>query len=101
MGFGDLDGDGTDDLITRNTTTGRVWVSFLKDGQISQRSELYQIENLDWLLAHIGDYNGDGKADLFWRNAVSGENKVHLMDGSTILERGVLRNIDERWLVAH
>lgn len=100
-GFADLDGDGTDDLITRNEENGLVWVYFLNDGQIREGAQLYQVENLNWQLVHTGDYNGDGKADIFWRNEESGENIVHLMDGATISAKGVLRTLDNSWKAAH
>ncbi|SHH42922.1 Outer membrane protein assembly factor BamB, contains PQQ-like beta-propeller repeat [Marisediminitalea aggregata] len=99
-GFADMDGDGTDDLITRNEENGLVWVYFLNDGQIREGAQLYQVENLNWQLVHTGDYNGDGKADIFWRNVESGENIVHLMDGATIAAKGVLRTLDNSWVAA-
>ena len=99
-GTGDLDGDGTADIIMRNQVDGRNWVYLMEDGQIETSTLINEVADLNWQVGNIGDYDGDGKADLMWRNEVTTRNIVHLMDGTTVKSRGVLRPTDNTWQVA-
>ena len=67
--FGDLDGDGRDDVLLRNED-GR-WFYYPMDGRrhiVSQRGLAALTPNLAWQFAGIGDLNGDGKDDVLLRN---------------------------------
>jgi len=99
-GTGDLDGDGTADIIMRNQVDGRNWAYMMKDGQIETSTLINEVAELNWQIENIGDYDGDGKADLLWRNEAASRNIVHLMDGVTVKSRGVLRPTDNTWQVA-
>ena len=61
---GDFNGDGKDDLLWRNQSTGQnaIW------GQASDAQSL--------AIDPVGDYNADGKADVAWRNAVTGSSVI-------------------------
>ena len=98
-GSGDLDGDGTDDIILRNQVTGENWVYFMENGQIRQSTLINTVADTNWEIANIGDYDGDGRDDFLWRDETTGRNIIHLMDGTSIKNRGVLRNTNNTWRV--
>ena len=99
-GTGDLDGDGTADIILRNQVDGRNWAYIMKEGQISTSTLINEVADLNWQIGNIGDYDGDGKADFLWRNETASRNIIHLMDGTAVKSRGVLRPTDNSWQVA-
>jgi len=81
-GVGDLNGDGTDDLVWRNTATGDVAV-WLGNG-VNAPTTTGVIAGgvpLEWVIAGVGDLNGDGKDDLVWRNTATGDVAVWLGNG--------------------
>ena len=100
-GTGDLDGDGTADLIWRNTVDGRNSVYFMKDGVVDSIEILADV-SVDWNLAKIEDFNGDGKVDFLWRSEVQGgRNIVHLMNGTTRMATGVIKTVSQAsWYMA-
>jgi hypothetical protein len=81
---GDLNGDGKDDIVWRNMSTGNVVIS-LMDGSIpSWRGITDSPIPLSVALEAIGDFDNNGKADLLWRNTATGRSLMsyHNADGS-------------------
>ena len=71
-GIGDLDGDGCDDLVLRNDTTGE-WIAYLMDGARSEpRLGLGATRDLEYVFADLGDFNGDARDDLLLRHRETG-----------------------------
>ena len=68
----DVNGDGTDDAVWRNTAGGDVSLWAFVPGEIAFNTQDLGPATADWSLAGVADFNGDGKADLLWRN-VSGQ----------------------------
>lgn len=100
-GTGDLDGDGTADLIWRNTVDGRNSVYFMKDGVVDSTQVLADV-SVDWDLAKVEDFNGDGKVDFLWRNETQGGRQIiHLMDGTTRTAVGVIKTVGGNWFMAN
>lgn len=89
-GIADLDGDGHDDVLLRNTGTGE-WIAYLMDGTRSElRRGLGATRNLGYAFAGLGDFNGDGRADLLLRHVDQGAWLTYEMNAGI---RGVLRRV--------
>ena len=89
-GIADLNGDGRDDLVLRNTSTGE-WIAYLMDGTRSElRRGLGATRNLGYAFAGLGDFNGDGRADLLLRHVNQGAWLSYEMNAGV---RGVLRRV--------
>ena len=70
----DADGDGFDDILWRNNTTGAdvIW----KSASSATQQPVTGVTDLDWHVVGAGDYNGDNVADVLWRNVRSGANAI-------------------------
>ena len=79
--IGDLDGDGSDDVVLRHAD-GR-WRYYAMNGRrhVAPRSGVLGIPaDPAWAFAGIGDLNGDGRADILSRHP-DGRWRYHAMDG--------------------
>jgi hypothetical protein len=108
-GLSDFNGDGSADILWRNTS-GEVAVWFMSGPAIIGSSDVTSNgvavkPDASWSVGGVGDFNGNGKADILWRNT-SGEVAVWLMDGSTIASsdditlHGVAARPDATWSAA-
>ena len=84
---GDFNGDGRDDLLFANETTGEV-VMWLMDGTTVLESKSWNWAR-NWRAVGAADINGDGKDDLIWESRTNRECAVWLMSGTEILVSGV------------
>jgi hypothetical protein len=71
VGIGDLDGNGTADVVWRDTTTGAVSVWFMDGLTVTSSAVLDTIPG-DWVIGGIGDLDGNGTEDVVWRHPTSG-----------------------------
>jgi hypothetical protein len=73
-GSGDFNGDGKDDILWRNISTGAnaIW----RSGNATTSQGVTSVASLAWKVAGVGDFDGDGKADIFWRNTDTGANAI-------------------------
>jgi len=79
QGTGDFNGDGTSDILWRNTSgDAAIWYSVSTGGY--SPVDLGVVDP-SWSIQQIGDFNADGKADIWWRNA-NGEIGVWFANGS-------------------
>jgi glucose/arabinose dehydrogenase len=100
-GVGDFSGDGKDDILWRNSSTGENYVYLMAGNAIAGEGYLRTVADQSWRVGQIGDFDGDGKSDVFWRNSSTGENYVYLMSGNSILGEGYVRTVaDQNWQIA-
>src|SRR5438552_3295838 len=90
----DFDGDGKDDILWRNSSTGQNYIYLMNVTAIVTEGYLRQVADLNWKVGGVADFDGDGKADILWRNSSTGENYLYPMNGTTILgTEGYLRTV--------
>ena len=84
LGTGDFNGDGTADVLWRNSNTGEVDTWLMNDGQIIGGSAIGSVSSA-WQFAGTGDFNGDGTSDVLWHNTTTGEVDTWLMSNGHII----------------
>jgi len=82
-GNADYDGNGTADILWRNSSTGVMWIYFMDGSTVTNSVRVNTVPPV-WQVVGGGDYNGDGRADILWRNSSTGQNWLYLMNGATI-----------------
>ena len=92
-----IDGDGQDDILWRNTTSGgnAVW----RSGDYGSQLPIYAVTNTQWFVAALADFNGDGNADLLWRQSTTGRNAIWL-SANYKNQKAVIDVTDLTWRVA-
>ena len=83
-GTGDIDGDGTEDLVWHNSSSGRVVIWFLDPDGVFNRSQQVVDANLatTWSIQGVKDMNGDGVPDLVWHQSTTGRAYVWALNAS-------------------
>jgi kumamolisin len=79
----DFNGDGKQDFLWRNTTTGQVGI-WLMNGSTATATALLGSPALSWVIVNTGDFNGDGKSDVLWQLANTNQYGVWFMNGTQI-----------------
>jgi hypothetical protein len=83
VGFGDFNGDGSADVLFRNTKYGRWYVGLMDaTGTNPAVSEVLLPRDFLFVQEGTGDFNGDGTADVLFRNTKYGRWYVGLMDAT-------------------
>jgi Ca2+-binding RTX toxin-like protein len=69
-GTGDVNGDGIDDVIWRNTATGDItdWLGQANGSFVGNTAYAHQNASVAWHIIGVGDFNGDGRTDILLRN---------------------------------
>ena len=108
MALGDLDGDGTDDILARHRTRGH-WVAYLMRGTARAVLRRPRITpNPLFTLQGLVDITGDGKADPILRNRTTHE-WIYYATGNRVgtgqhiamrLHRGLGMTRDRHWTLA-
>lgn len=81
---GDLNGDGWQDILWRNSTTGQDAAWQLIGTSLLSIVDLPALPDTAYVAAGAGDFNADGRPDIVWRNVVTGQNAVWLMNGASL-----------------
>ncbi len=87
QGIGDLNGDGSTDLIFRNGS-GQFFGWLTSGLSIIEKGAISGALPSSWQLAGIGDLNGDARADLVLHNNATGQTNAWYMDGLIKLSGG-------------
>jgi hypothetical protein len=86
---GDFDGDGSDDLLWHNSSTGMVYIWLMNATSIANEGISATVPDANWRIEGTGDLDGDGKGDIVWHNTATGMVYVWLMDGVSLASEGV------------
>jgi hypothetical protein len=81
-GTGDFNGDGTTDVLWRNTNTGEVDDWLMTNGHISGGTA-FGFAPAGTTVVGTGDYNADGKADILLQ-AADGTPTIWTSNGSAV-----------------
>jgi hypothetical protein len=84
-GTGDMNGDGSPDILIRNYTNGNNAVWLMNGTSFAGVANLPALPDTNYRMAGGGDFNGDGHPDVVWRNQVTGSNAVWLMNGTSFV----------------
>jgi hypothetical protein len=84
-GVGDLDGNGTADVVWRHVPSGLMaaWLMTPGTGAVGTSGVISTITP-EWLIGGMGDLDGNGTADVVWRHVPSGAAGGWLMNGLTV-----------------
>jgi hypothetical protein len=82
VGSGDLDGNGSLDLLLRNGSTGEVKIWFYTNGVFTSSASLGNISTA-FSIDLTGDFNGNGKSDIVWTHT-SGARSIWFMNGGAV-----------------
>jgi hypothetical protein len=101
MAANDFNGDGTSDLLWRNSANGWVFVMPMGNGAPLAGAVAWIEPSSAWQIVATGDLDGDGKADQVWWNSTTGQVYVMLMDGTGVRSSAlVYTEPDTAWRIA-
>lgn len=83
-GIGDYDGDGQDDLVWRNETTGQNSVWLMDGTQRAGSVALDTVTGTGWQIQGVGSFQPNSflSSDLIWRNQTTGQNVIWRMNST-------------------
>jgi hypothetical protein len=96
---GDFDGNGTSDILWRNSTTGQVYLWLISGTTMSGGDSVSYVSS-DWVIQGLGDYDGSGRAGILWRNSTTQQVYIWLMNGATLTSSGSPGAPDATWQIA-
>ena len=70
QGIGDFNGDGRDDILWRNPSTGQTtdWLGQGNGSFAGNDANALSTIAASWQVTGTGDFNGDGRSDILWRD---------------------------------
>jgi hypothetical protein len=72
----DFDGDGSSDLLWRNSSTGEAILWYMNGASTKDKVSVGMVSDQNWRISGIADFDNDGGTDILWRNNSSGENYI-------------------------
>jgi hypothetical protein len=98
VGMGDLNADGSPDLVWRHPVTGDVALWTLTAGMPTGATMLaFGVDPL-WHLTAVGDTDADGHADFVWSHEGTGDVAVWRLNRGIFLGAGILGTTgDPNW----
>jgi hypothetical protein len=79
VAVGDIDGDGSADIIWRHLGTGEISVWYLSATGAILRGQSLGVPGAAWSVVNTGDFDGNGIYDIFFRNTSTGATAAWLM----------------------
>ncbi len=97
LAAGDLDGDGTSDLVWRNSDTGAAWGMLMDGATVTAQRAMHSASN--FRVIGLGDYNADGKADMLWRNVSGAAESIYVlrMNGLFVVANNGVTGMHPDW----
>jgi hypothetical protein len=88
VGAGDVDRDGSPDLVWHHAVTGHVAVWFMRGRQMLRGDMISPagVPDTNWQLRGVGDLNGDSSPDLIWQNTATFQAAAWLMNGLRLID---------------
>ncbi|MBL9149662.1 MAG: VCBS repeat-containing protein [Phycisphaerae bacterium] len=99
--IGDLDGDGCDDLIWRNSSNGNVNVWRLVGLAKAAGGAIAQNVSPQWKIEGLVDLNGDGSDDILWHHSSNHQINGWCMDGLTKLSGSSMGTTSAGWKICN
>jgi hypothetical protein len=78
VGVGDFFGNGTDDLLFRNNSTGDTWIEAISNGAFKSWSQVGGSDTT-YAVAAVGDYFGNVTDEILFRNNSTGDTWVQVI----------------------
>jgi hypothetical protein len=104
---GDMNGDGSPDLVWQHATSGRLAVWFMSGSRLIGSSSIFNAArssvetDLDWKIVAGGDMDRDGQFDLLWRHRTTGQIRLWHMDGVVQWDSVTMGTVsDAAWEIA-
>ena len=95
----DFAGNGTSDVLWRNTVNGDTVVFEMSNGSVASSTDLGGVANV-WQVSGIGNFDGTRTSDILWRNTASGADVIFGMSGGTVASTSDLGGVGTAWTVA-
>jgi hypothetical protein len=75
-----FNGDGTEDILWRNSVTGDTWIWLMNGNSIAFSARVATVD-LSWTIVGIGNFDGLGRRDIVWYNASLWRVAIWTMNG--------------------
>jgi Ca2+-binding RTX toxin-like protein len=104
QGFGapisqDFNGDGTDDVLWTNQTTGQAFQWLMSNGAVGSTFNNWGTMGADWKVLATGDFDGSGTDDILWQNTKTNQGVEWFMDGNYATDWAYFALMDSNWKV--
>jgi hypothetical protein len=100
-GVGDFNGDGYQDLLWRNTSSGANVIWLMNGTTYTNTSTSLPTVPTTSYVGSVVDFNHDGNYDIVWRNNATGQNSVWIMSGTAYSSTTNLTHLvaDPNWRI--
>lgn len=104
-GVGDIDSDGTDDIVWHNQAGGRAVIWFLEEDGVRYSGQSVHTNSLPpvWTIAAVKDMDNDGTPDLVWLNEDTNRVSIWFLNADGTRRGGVSvhdENLPLDWLLS-
>jgi hypothetical protein len=97
--LGDFNGDGTTDIVWRETSSGATYMWLMNGSSVIGSGYTAAGADNSWTIQGVGDFGGDGKSDLLWRHT-GGALYIWQMDGTAVASSSYLLPISTAWQIS-
>src|SRR6516162_10015976 len=94
----DFNGNGNDDLVWENTSTGERAIWFLHNGVVTSNTYLPTVP-VEWHIVGVGNFKGGG-AGLVWENTNTGERAIWFLQNGVFSSSIYLPTMPVQWHIA-